>query len=194
MSELINFNTDIYKSYIGIGDKTTPPAIIDRIKEIGSKLSDKGYILRTPGFTDAEKAFESSTENKEIYLPWKKASTEGLNIDDKDKVFRYSKDIPEIARKIVPVYENLPIAPKAMIDRDIAMVLGKDLRSPVKFVLCWTPDGAEKLSEKTMKTGFIGTIITLCTIVKIPVFNLYKADAEIKLKFHLENFDYQEII
>ncbi len=54
--------------------------------------------------------------------------------------------------------------------RNCYQVLGEDLSTPVDFVVCWTPDGAE--SETSRKTGGTGQAIRIAADLGIRVYNL----------------------
>ena len=58
------------------------------------------------------------------------------------------------------------------------MVLGSNLRDPVKFLVVWTPDGAETTDKVNARTtGFTAQSIKIACASKIPVFNLHNQDA-----------------
>jgi len=63
--------------------------------------------------------------------------------------------------------------------------MGVDLKTPVSFVLCWTPDGAETTTDPD-HTGGTGQAIRIANANAIPVFNLFHKDALERLKTHLE--------
>jgi hypothetical protein len=63
-------------------------------------------------------------------------------------------------------------------------ILGDDLKTPVDFVLCWTPDGAE--TSTSYSTGGTGQAIRLAIANSIPVFNSHNADALQRLSEILE--------
>ncbi len=50
--------SDSNKYYSGIGSRETPDDIIDVMKQLGKKLADQGWILRTGGAKGADQAFE----------------------------------------------------------------------------------------------------------------------------------------
>lgn len=57
------------------------------------------------------------------------------------------------------------------------------MRSPVDFVLCWTPGvGAESEADRTPDTGGTGQAIALASRWNIPVFNLARPDAGERLR------------
>lgn len=82
-----------------------------------------------------------------------------------------------IAKLVHPAYESLSEAMRKLMARSTYLVLGYDLRTPVDFVVCWTPDGAEREAERSVATGGTGQAIALASRLGIPVFNLYRSDA-----------------
>jgi hypothetical protein len=50
------------------------------------------------------------------------------------------------------------------------------LISPVKFVICWTPDGAISHAGRSIRTGGTGTAISIASANQIPVFNLQRPE------------------
>ncbi|WP_210498224.1 hypothetical protein [Vibrio crassostreae] len=80
--------------------------------------------------------------------------------------------------------------------RNVFQILGDltDGEKPVKFVVCWTPDGAKTHLKTTDATGGTRTAINLASRRGIPVFNLanrddlyrmYKRVSSVKIPFQL---------
>jgi hypothetical protein len=61
---------------------------------------------------------------------------------------------------------------KSLMARNSHQVLGADLRSPVDFVVCWTPDSCESETTRAPITGGTGQAIALADRWGIPVVNL----------------------
>jgi hypothetical protein len=59
---------------------------------------------------------------------------------------------------------------RSLMGRNTHQVLGFDCESPSAFVLCWTPDGAER--ETIAETGGTGQAIWIAIAYGIPVWNL----------------------
>lgn len=56
--------------------------------------------------------------------------------------------------------------------RSVFQVLGSDLLTPSRFVLCWTPDGCEHHITRSSKTGGTGLAISVASSHNIPVVNM----------------------
>lgn len=142
-------------AYAGIGSRKTPTQILEQMTEIAVGLAECSWTLRSGGATGADTAFEAGAgDNKTIFLP--------------------TGDIPdvafEIASKYHPTWNGLPPFVKKLHARNAMQILGAELDCPARFVVCWTPDGAE--TETTKETGGTGQAIRIANAYRIPVFNL----------------------
>lgn len=161
--------------YAGIGSRETPAYLFPIINRIVFKLEGMGYVMRSGGANGADTFFERSitdTCNKEIYLPWK-----GFN-GNTSPLYGVCDAARELGKKFHPV--NL--TKQSVIDlmaRNCYQVLGRDLNTPSKFVLCWTKDGKD--------SGGTGQAIRVAHAYNIPVFNLYNPEKAIEsLKRYLK--------
>lgn len=114
--------------YAGIGSRKTPPEILKEMKEYAQELEQLGFILRSGGAEGADTAFEQGVkeeENKEILRP-KDATPEAI----------------ELASKYHPAWDKCNDYVRKLHGRNAQIILGKNLDTPVSFVLCWTPRGA----------------------------------------------------
>ena len=193
----------IYRPYAGLGDKDTPQSIIVSIvPHIANKLNLLGFTVRVAPpprkskviegievipnehsnktLLGIDEAFINSDIDHEIYLPWKNFN------DIKSKLFRYEKDpvyleASMLAKEFNKSFGNLQPAVKAMLIRNVFTIFGHDLKSHIKFMVCWTPDGAESPKQFTLKTGFTNSLISMASLIKAPVFNLQKDNAESRI-------------
>lgn len=173
-----------YKAYIGTADKAVPPELKPKITELAKWLDSKGYTLRSTGAIEPypDLAFELGSTRLEIYDPW------GKKLEKDGKRSKYPQaETERLAKKYNPVYDRMKEQVQTMMRRDVAKVLGDQLNSFVQFILCWTPDGAEAGRDISPRTGFTSIQIGLASDLKIPVFNLYKPDAETRLRQFVNN-------
>jgi len=167
--------------YAGIGSHSTPEDVLDIMVELGYLLAEENYILRSGGSPGADTAFEAGAKKAdgqfEIYLPWDKFQDRSddnyLDVRNLDN-FNNAK---RIAKKHHPNFAELSESAKLLITRDTYQVLGKDLTTPSKFVVCWTPDGCITDRDRSKETGGTGQAISIASRREIPIFNL-------KLKEH----------
>lgn len=150
--------------YAGIGARKTPKEIQDLFANVGKYLANERFVLRSGGAKGADQAFEKGCDlakgKKEIYLPWRgfEGSNSPLIVKDK-KAF-------EIAEKFHPYWHNLSEGAKKLQARNSHQILGLDLNTPSKFVICWT-EGGKGL-------GGTGQALRVAKHYKIPIFDAGK--------------------
>lgn len=172
---------NIYRPYAGIGNPKAPPNIVAKCTELGKYLDSKNFTLRTGGGnTEVEEAFEATTENKELFLPWKKFN------DKESKISHYDPCIAAIAQKLQPGYEGLEFWRQSFFNRTVGLMLGKNGKSPVRLLICWSQDGVEQAKDRLATTGFIGIAISTAAQLRIPVFNLKNEDAVGRIKLYVD--------
>lgn len=155
--------------YTGIGSRETPQKMLDFMIETAILLDWDGYTLRSGGAEGADSAFaQGATESghypPEIYLPWK-----GFNGNTSPLL--PSPEAFELAAKYHPAWNRCRRGARALHARNCHQVLGKDLKTPSEFVVCWTPDGSG--------SGGTGQAIRIAKAHKIPVYDL-AIDASLK--------------
>lgn len=152
------------KYYAGIGSRNTPKSILYMMTGFSLKLENLGYILRSGGAEGADLAFERGSKHKEIYLPWK-----GFN-QNNSNLYKITPQAEVLARTYHPYGSTLKENSLKLMSRNCYQVLGEDLNTPVDFIVCWTPDGAEK--ETSRETGGTGQAIRIAVDLGIRVYNL----------------------
>lgn len=164
-------------SYSGIGSRRAPAHILDLMSRVATRLARRGYVLRSGAADGCDSAFEAGAVEvgggSEIFLPWR-----GFN-GSASSLFNLQMDEQAalIASQVHPTWENLKPPVRKLHARNVYQVLGRDLCSPVDFVLCWTPDGAEIGTDTSVSTGGTGTAIRIADLFKVPVINLYHQGA-----------------
>lgn len=162
------------KYYTGIGSRKTPTEILDIMNKIGFKLAQIGWTLRSGGAIGADTAFymgaRKANGNVEIYRP------------EHIEQFETGQQALEIAGEYHPYWDNLSYYVRKLHGRNTFQVLGKNLNTPSKFVICWTPDGCKTHMTRNRQTGGTGTAISIANKRKIKIYNLANID------------DYSEII
>lgn len=148
--------------YTGIGARSTPPEIRKAMVSMGRFMAEWGHTLRSGGAQGADEAFETGCDErngeKEIYLPF--ARFRG----NESPLFGSCREARMIAKKYHPVWEILGDTARDFMGRNTYQILGKDLKTPTDFVICWTHNGAEK--------GGTSQAIRLAKDYGIPVINL----------------------
>lgn len=139
------------KYYTGVGSRSTPPVILEIMKNVAIKLAKEDWILRSGGAIGADTAFEegvkSANGKKEIYLA-NHANQEAINL----------------ASTIHPAWDKCSDYVKKLHARNCFQVLGYDLKTPSSFLICWTKDGKD--------VGGTRTAIVLARKNNIRILNL----------------------
>lgn len=149
--------------YTGIGSRETPAEMLVFFSQLSFWLGARGWALRSGGAGGADSAFEQGATQaggaREIYLPWR-----GFN-GSASPLFSLANDAAaaQIAERIHPAWDRLSQGARKLHARNIYQVLGMNLATPSKFLLCWTPDALDK--------GGTRTAIVLAREHAIPVFN-----------------------
>jgi hypothetical protein len=170
------------KEYAGIGARDTPGDICVLMRNLAAALEKVGYHLRSGGARGADSAFESGVagSNKSIYLPHK-----GFNNSTSNLYESPSEAAMDWAGKAHPYFHRMKDGfSRNAHARNANQVLGDTCTTPCRFVICWTPDGAEHQAEchSTEVTGGTRTAIVIADMNGIPVFNLARPDAVARLR------------
>lgn len=125
---------------------------------IATWLEDHGFSLRTGGADGADSAFESGCVDFDLYLPWARFNGK------RSEYTAPTATAKEIASTVHWSWENCPSSVHNLHGRNAEILLGRELDSPVKFVICWTEDGKDK--------GGTGVALRIARKFDIPIFNL----------------------
>ena len=162
-------------SYAGVGPRQTPEPILELMTKLASCLKDR-YTLRSGGAKGADTAFEQGAlPNVEIFLPWEShvhylqhtylpTDWEEIFVSPARKFTTVSPKALEIAERFHPRWGACSQWARLLHGRNSHIMLGRDLESPVEFVVCWTQGGK--------KTGGTGQALRLAEFYKIPIYNL----------------------
>jgi hypothetical protein len=161
--------------YAGIGSRNTPSDILLIMQQLAETLAKNGFTLRSGAADGADYAFEIGCDKvngkKEIWLPWK-----NFNNHSDTKLYPTENHFT-LAETIHPAWNRLKLGAKKLHARNVGQILGKDVNTPVSFVICWTPDGCETHNTRTRITGGTGSAISLANHYNIPIFNLQKQES-----------------
>ena len=144
--------------YAGIGSRNTPESCLKYMTRLAEQLSLKGLILRSGGARGADTAFERGAGDlKEIYTA------------DSD----IHQDAWNTVHQFHPRPNSLSYHVRKLMARNAMQIFGPQMDTPVKFVLCWTPDAADGVNILTSSsTGGTGQAIRIAAHAGVPVFNL----------------------
>lgn len=176
------------KKYAGIGSRSTPQDILIEMTTTASALFERGWILRSGAADGADTAFESGIPKEqggEIFIPWASYSDRHGAIVEKPGM----NEAAQIASRLHPNWTRLSTPVKLLMTRNVRQILGANLNDPVRFVLCWTPDGCEHHDTRTSATGGTGLAIALASHRNIPVINMKNEGWKDRLKTLREQYE-----
>jgi hypothetical protein len=150
------------KIYAGIGARSTPEKYLELMEHVSHELSPS-WMLRSGGALGADSAFERGALDKEIHLPWNSYNNH-WDGQDGAIVPEIIPAVAAIAEQYHPNWRALTGGAKAMMYRNVTVILGVRLDSHVNMVVCWTKDG--KL------VGGTSQAMRIAYAYDIPVYNL----------------------
>lgn len=164
------------KYYSGVGSRKTPQLILDIMTSIAGMLELEDWILRSGGAPGADTAFDKGVTQqhlKEIYIPWRRFNYRVRKHD----IVGSDPAAFKIAQHIHPAWFKLSEGDQKLHARSVHQVLGRNLDTPSKFLVCWTPNGRS--------VGGTRTAIMLAKECEIPVYNLYNKTSPIECLNHI---------
>lgn len=145
---------------------------------IGEYMSSNfGATLVSGHAQGADQAFERGCDvvrgKKEIWMP-------ELGFEGGTSKLLPSKEAFKVAEIYVGHWKNCGKFARNCHARNAHQVLGADLRSPVNFIVAWTPDG--KLE------GGTATALKIGKAFDIPILNMGEYEAEDELEYKIGYF------
>lgn len=167
--------------YCGVGSRETDEAGEILITDLTKLLNYNGYTLSTGDAPKgADLMFWSAIKTGKFrFGPFgRKPKPNTIVVPPTNPVYDQARKIASIVH---PAWNFLPEPYRELHARNVFQVMGKEISEPVEFLICWTPDGAERANQTTKKTGGTGTAIKVADRFGVPVFNLKREDALIRL-------------
>ena len=175
-------------TYAGIGSRETSIDIQKEMYKIAKELESLGYVGQSGGAPGADKAFEGAnqpwekedgtiagtkefTKSKANVTKWARYS-DGKNTSSKFVVFKASDSndkVRNIAKEIHPKKQDL--SDKDGLDlhaRNTFQVFGKNLDTPVDFVLFYAQEQKDSIRPK----GGTGQAVEMARLKGIPTINM----------------------
>lgn len=166
-------------TYAGIGSRNTPSKIMDLMYDFAQVLGKLGYTLRTGGAEGADYAFMAgasafgSQAEVELYLPWGSFNDWDSSPMVDSSVEVYPQPTPDANWYVDEYHPNsgsLTSGARKLHARNAHQILGEDLDTPTKMVVCWTPDAS--LDGTGPEVGGTGQALRIASALGIPVLNL----------------------
>lgn len=170
--------------YAGIGSRETPEAILALMRRTAAVLYRRGWTLRSGGADGADHAFyagvaqvpDYNPEQVKIYLGWNGMKGHGgiRLYEDPSRGFYNStlysthEEAQLIAQGLHGAWEKLGNGGRLLHTRNVFQILGDDLDSPVRMVICY----AKPVGTSGAVKGGTNTAVKLALLKGIDVINL----------------------
>ena len=157
--------------WAGIGARNTPEPVLADMTALARQMADAGFHLASGGAAGADAAFAAGTpaEQRTIWLPWEDYN-ELAGPDCRTFSPERMQECMAMAERLHPAWGRCRPAVRRMHARNVAILLGPNLDTPVDAVVCWTEDGKIK--------GGTGMGLLIARERKIPVINLATESAQ----------------
>lgn len=159
--------------YTGIGSRETPLEYLDLMTKLAQKLASEGWILRSGGADGADTGFENGAPNdrRAIYLPW--SGFNGREHGVQPSRFNNHAQAENIASRFHPAWDRLTRGPRALMARNVYQLLGDDLQTPSRMVICWAPNPKFDNDGRVIDVkGGTGLAVRLAVEYNVPVYHL----------------------
>lgn len=160
--------------YAGIGSRKSSTQICDLMTRIAVYLREKNYWLRTGAADGADLAFAKGAIGKCIYyLPWQNYNWPTRNVGETGMMPKIACTEPteaaiNLAGNFHPAWQNCKDSVKKMHGRNMHIISGTNLDSPVRFVVAYC--------EYDSLGGFVGgtgQALRYAKSLNLPIINLY---------------------
>lgn len=157
------------RSYAGIGSRATPSEVLALMSDAAAFLAGRGWVLRSGGARGADQAFMDGAASvdgeAEVFL-----ADGGYRGLEELTPGGPSEAAYELAAGFHPAWYLCSRRARALHARNAHQILGAGLDDPVRFVLCWTPDGS--LDGSSRQAGGTGQALRIASARGIEVLNL----------------------
>ncbi|MDE0407588.1 MAG: DUF4326 domain-containing protein [Alphaproteobacteria bacterium] len=156
-------------TYAGVGARKTPERVLEQLRDMATNLAAGGWHLRTGGAKGADDAFARAvaTERRTVFIPWHGyngwSGPEGRALTAGELQALRATAAPHH-----PAWQNCAPRVRDLHARNVAILLGADMREPVNAMVCWTENGRIQ--------GGTGMAVRLAQHYRIPVLNLATLD------------------
>ena len=152
-------------TFAGIGARETPPVVLQNMAILAEWLTDRGWHLHSGGAAGADTAFANATplDQRSVFLPWPNYN-ELQGPDTKTLPPDLHTRALSVAAALHPDWQACSHAAQNLHARNVPILLGPDLSTPVNAVICWTEQGQIR--------GGTAMGIRIARSRDIPVFNL----------------------
>ena len=150
-----------------IGSRETSPEGLERLKKVTELLNDAGVTLRSGGAAGADSVVTQYGKAREIYTPWSGfngAHTGAIEDEIDASTLDNYGEATAIAKEHHPAWGRMSEGGRKLQARNTYQVLGKDLKSPSRFIVAWFDP---------RKPGGTGQAVRIAESKGIRVYNVY---------------------
>lgn len=179
------------KPYAGIGSRNASPEMLQFAERAAEALQAHGWTLRSGHAEGMDSAFAAGAGHRaEIYLPWpsfryNRGVGDGAFLDADVIVDRPTREAFTLAEGFHPAWDACSDAAKKLHARNMHIICGRDLLTPVRFVICWTSDG----SCDGVGSGGTHQALRCAHYFDIPVFNLARSEHRWRIERLIESYE-----
>jgi hypothetical protein len=167
------------REYAGVGSRETPQPTLELMEAIAKLLGKNGYILRSGGARGADDAFKNGSLKHKLYLP--SETHRGLTGINCLTLPKWAV-AEQLAEEYVKGWSYMDGFAKKLLTRNVFIMLGENLNSPVEFAVYWA-----KISPRGEIAGGTGMGIRLAKDNDILTFNLNDTEEQKSFFQYLES-------
>ena len=147
-------------AYAGIGSRRTPPDVLEKMTVLAAWLERRGWHLHSGGAAGADTAF--APRARTLHLPWPGYGNHSGPDCHVPSGAHYTSCV-RIAAAVHPAWHRCTQGTRKLHARNVSILLGRALDSPVHAVVCWTDRGRV--------VGGTGMGLRIAALRDIPVLN-----------------------
>lgn len=166
---------DPYLPIVVFIERDFPQEVKDSLVSLVTILTSKGYTVRfnAEDFAIMDKITSQNGDKIEAHLPLSPFKNLQTGEERKSKFKNNSATTDHFAEKTFgPGWNKLKKFIQMLISRNARMLISTNNKSPAKFLITWSPDGATNDIEVSSDTGNVGTMIKMASALAIPTFNV----------------------
>lgn len=179
--------------YTGVGSrKCEDPVILSLMTSIARELAKQGYILRSGAARGPDSAFEKGAPKhlKRIYVPKESFGNrprDEIIVPKKVDLMRWLRAC-SIAEQYHELGRHMPQDVRELMGRNVYQVLGDDLRTPSRFLICDAPGAVLDNDGKVVDVdGGTGMAVRLASAHNIPIYHLGIPEHRHRMEQFVEN-------